>query len=562
MTSAEEILKQVLNNSANSKNIGSADAFRNNYDANNYKWKSNQVDIKTPIKSVIDKSSNNPVLSTALALAAGLILKKGQFFRQGASNMKNFIDGYYAKGISKINKGNLLAKEFYDGTKKSARKLISPELELAKMQTGLEPAIKQSIDELYSAKNILLKNSMSWQPIKKGASGVVGQGLLTDGARSTLTKLDKKIAGEFHNAFALMVRKDGLDVALKSPLAAVIKPLATYKRYAYKGKNTGFNELAKDMNIDDPEVLTTGLGAWNMNLKNAVSKKKLNVANFKLNQTQNQVQDVQFSQQGKLAFLAHEKGLIGKNKDIKKLQQFFIDNGYKDKGRNIFRIGSKKNGQNVVIRKTKKGTTHVQFSPSRKGNFHWGGFNGNIIFPSKGKYKGQMGVFGTDVYDVPFDKLANLRPTPLLNVQSVKYKKVPILKSKETPVYKENNPSRNEYSGNAPKKPILELEEAIAKPYGIKETKAYSPDVEEYFSTINKSPKQRANLKSYTRNTKYWNDAVETYYKHFTKVSQGKATQIEINTFLKAKAQLGLETVGPAIGAATALSIYSNRNKD
>ena len=552
MTEAEKILQQVINKDYTmSKDQGTIEAFRSTLTGSN-----------NPIRQIADvatKSNKNMIISAALMLGAGLVLKNGRLMKNAASNMRNFIDGYYKPGIGKIGKSGLLVKEGIKGTLKGTRKLRDINIDLAKTQTGLEPAIKQSLDEIIGAKNIILKNKVNW------IDGNIA-GKLTDTARASITNLDKKLLGEINNAFALKVRKEGIEAAMKSSLYNVIKPMATYKQYGKASGKGAFNLLAKDMGIKDYEVLNTGLAPWKKGLKNALKTGKLNVANFKINQLQNPVQDIMISKQGKAAFLAYEKGLMKKGASVKKLQQFFVDAGWKPikDSKNRFSIGKGKYEQYITIKKTGKGTTHIQFTPARKGNYHWGGFNGNLVFNEK-LHKGKVGVFGTDVYDVPLDSLGKLRPTTLLNVSNAKYLKVPTIKSKKVPKFTARNKvNTNSYNKKVKEKIVPELEEVKSKKYGIPETKEYSKDVEEYFGIFGKSTKDRAHLSQYTRATKSWNQDVADYYKHYTSVTNGTATRSQILEFNKARAKLGWDVIGPPVVGTAALAAYSvsDRNED
>ena len=532
MTETEKILQQLAN-----KEKGSIDAFRS---------------TAKKASNLATGSTKGMLISSALMLGAGLVLKNGRIMRNAASNMRNYIDGYYKPGIGKFGRAGLLSKEGVKGTLKGGRKLADVNIDLAKTQTGLEPAIKQSLDEIIGAKNIILKNKSNW----------VGGDItnkLTDTARASITTLDKKLLGELNNAFALKVRKEGIEAAMKSPLYNVIKPMATYKQYGKASGKGAFRKLREDMDIRDPEILTTGLSPWKKGLKNALKTGKLNVANFKINQLQNPVQDIMMSKQGKAAFLAYEKGLMKEGTHIGKLQRFFVKAGWKPikDSKNRFSIGKGKYEQFITIKKTGKGTTHIQFTPARKGNYHWGGFNGNLVFNEK-LHKGRVGVFGTDVYDVPLDTLGKLRPTTLLNVSNAKYLKVPTIKSKKVPKFTSpNKVSTNSYNKKV-EKIVPELEDVKTKRYGIKETKEYSKDVEEYFGILGKSTKDRAHLSQYTRATKTWNQDVADYYKHYTSVTNGTATPEQVFAFNKARLKLGLDTIGPpATGMSTLKGISS-----
>ena len=532
MTETEKILQQLAN-----KEKGSIDAFRS---------------TAKKASNLATGSTKGMLISSALMLGAGLVLKNGRIMRNAASNMRNYIDGYYKPGIGKVGQIGLLAREGFKGTSKGFRKLADVNIDLAKTKVGLEPAIKQSLDEIIGAKNIILKNQTNWV-------GGNMAGKLTDTARASITTLDKKLLGELNNAFALKVRKEGIEAAMKSPLYYVIKPMATYKQYGKASGKGAFRKLREDMDIRDPEILTTGLSPWKKGLKNALKTGKLNVANFKINQLQNPVQDIMMSKQGKAAFLAYEKGLMKEGTHIGKLQRFFVKAGWKPikDSKNRFSIGKGKYEQFITIKKTGKGTTHIQFTPARKGNYHWGGFNGNLVFNEK-LHKGRVGVFGTDVYDVPLDTLGKLRPTTLLNVSNAKYLKVPTIKSKEVPKFTSpNKVSTNSYNKKV-EKIVPELEDVKTKRYGIKETKEYSKDVEEYFGILGKSTKDRAHLSQYTRATKTWNQDVADYYKHYTSVTNGTATPEQVFAFNKARLKLGLDTIGPpAAGMATLKGISS-----
>ena len=532
MTETEKILQQLAN-----KEKGSIDAFRS---------------TAKKASNLATGSTKGMLISSALMLGAGLVLKNGRIMRNAASNMRNYIDGYYKPGIGKVGQIGLLAREGFKGTSKGFRKLADVNIDLAKTKVGLEPAIKQSLDEIIGAKNIILKNQTNWV-------GGNMAGKLTDTARASITTLDKKLLGELNNAFALKVRKEGIEAAMKSPLYNVIKPMATYKQYGKASGKGAFRKLREDMDIRDPEILTTGLSPLKKGLKNALKTGKLNVANFKINQLQNPVQDIMMSKQGKAAFLAYEKGLMKEGTHIGKLQRFFVKAGWKPikDSKNRFSIGKGKYEQFITIKKTGKGTTHIQFTPARKGNYHWGGFNGNLVFNEK-LHKGRVGVFGTDVYDVPLDTLGKLRPTTLLNVSNAKYLKVPTIKSKEVPKFTSpNKVSTNSYNKKV-EKIVPELEDVKTKRYGIKETKEYSKDVEEYFGILGKSTKDRAHLSQYTRATKTWNQDVADYYKHYTSVTNGTATPEQVFAFNKARLKLGLDTIGPAAaGMATLKGISS-----
>ena len=539
MTETEKILQQLAN-----KEKGSIDAFRS---------------TAKKASNLATGSTKGMLISSALMLGAGLVLKNGRIMRNAASNMRNYIDGYYKPGIGKVGQIGLLAREGFKGTSKGFRKLADVNIDLAKTKVGLEPAIKQSLDEIIGAKNIILKNQTNWV-------GGNMAGKLTDTARASITTLDKKLLGELNNAFALKVRKEGIEAAMKSPLYNVIKPMATYKQYGKASGKGAFRKLREDMDIRDPEILTTGLSPWKKGLKNALKTGKLNVANFKINQLQNPVQDIMMSKQGKAAFLAYEKGLMKKGASVKKLQQFFVDAGWKPikDSKNRFSIGKGKYEQYITIKKTGKGTTHIQFTPARKGNYHWGGFNGNLVFNEK-LHKGKVGVFGTDVYDVPLDSLGKLRPTTLLNVSNAKYLKVPTIKSKKVPKFTARNKvNTNSYNKKVKEKIVPELEEVKSKKYGIPETKEYSKDVEEYFGIFGKSTKDRAHLSQYTRATKSWNQDVADYYKHYTSVTNGTATRSQILEFNKARAKLGWDVIGPPVVGTAALAAYSvsDRNED
>lgn len=547
MSNSEEILKKVFNNmSKTSQDIGSIDSFRNS-SMEDVTWSPNNDLFKSAGK-VVKKASNNQIFTIAMMLGAGLILKNGRFMKNAASNMRNYLENFYSAGAGKLTKFGLVAKEGLIGASKGTRKLRDVNINLAKQQVGLEPGIKQSLDEIIGAKNTLISNPSNWKD-----GNMLKGGILKDTAYESMKFLDKKLLGEMNNAFALSVRKEGLSSAMQSPLHNVIKPVVSYKKYSKK--SGGFRQLANDMKIKDKEVLTTGLGAWNMGLKNAIKTRRLNVANFKETPLQNATQDIQMSREGTLSFRAYKSGLMKPKTKITDLRNYFISNGYRaTDNKSIFKIGKGASEKSIVIRKTNKGTTHIQFSPSRKTNYHWGGFNGNLVFNDK-LHKGKVGVFGTDVYDIGGDSIVGLRKTPLLNVSNVKEINVPVIKAKKAPVFNDKV-SKNSYNR---KVKIAEesLEEVKSRPYGIKETKEHSQDVEEYFGLLKKAPSNRPDLKRITRLSTDFNNSVNTYYKLYTKVTMGKATPEQLRDFRKAKAILGLEVGGPAAATAVGLGAYS-----
>lgn len=555
MTEAEKILKQALsNNPTTSDDVGSMNAFRNS-SMSDVTWYPDNALFKT-----VDKGANtlskNILTSTALMLGAGLILKNGRFMRSAAGSMRNYIKDFYAKGSSEISKAYLTVKEGVIGASKATRKLQDVNIKLGQQATDLEPGIKQSLDEIIGAKNLILKNPSNWE------KGIMGHGAkLTQSAKESIKHLDKKLLGETNTAYALLTKKHGHEYAKQSPLYDVGKHMFTPKTYSYK-KGEGFKQLADDMKIRDKEVLTTGLSAWNMNLKQAIKKKSLNVLNIKQNQLQNTVSDTIMSREGTLSFLAYEKGLMNPGTKIKDLQKFFLDNGYRaTKNKTIFKIGKGNSEKSIIIRKTKQGTTHIQYSPARKGQYYLGGFSGNLVFNNK-LHKGKVGVFGTDVFDIKGDKLVGLRKTPLLNVSNVKEIKVPVIKSKKPPPIPNDKVKTNSYNKKI-KVAEESLEEVKSKvKYGIKETKEYSQDVEEYFGLLNKSPKNRPHLRQYTASSSDYNNALKSYYKLYTKVTMGKATPQQRKEFNMAKAMLGIEITKPAAITATALGAYSMLRKD
>ena len=163
MTESEKILQQIVNKDWNmSKDEGTIDAFRDT-NMSNANWYP-EAKVFKGIGNIAEKatgSGKGALISAAMMLGAGLILKNGRIMRNAASNMRNYIDGYYASGISTLGKVGLLAKEGIKGTGKGFRKLADVNIDLAKTKVGLEPAIKQSVDEIIGAKNLILKNKVN-----------------------------------------------------------------------------------------------------------------------------------------------------------------------------------------------------------------------------------------------------------------------------------------------------------------------------------------------------------------------------------------------------------------
>ena len=103
MTETEKILQQLAN-----KEKGSIDAFRS---------------TAKKASNLATGSTKGMLISSALMLGAGLVLKNGRIMRNAASNMRNYIDGYYKAGIGKVGQIGLLAREGFKGTSKGFRKL-------------------------------------------------------------------------------------------------------------------------------------------------------------------------------------------------------------------------------------------------------------------------------------------------------------------------------------------------------------------------------------------------------------------------------------------------------
>jgi len=375
-----------------------------------------------------------------------------------------------------------------------------------------------------------------------------------------------------HNAFAQQVKIHGLKKAKKMDLYNLIKGEAEYFKYGKGPSAEGAKtKLFKDLGLKDSEVGNIALSKWNKNLPEILKGHvkgvdSINIAKFRHSAMQPSVRNTQFSSQAKIAFLAHEAGLMNKGKSLKGLADFFHKRGYGEeiikKAHNHYIVKGKTYVAN--LHKTQKGSVLVNFSPAGKSNYHWGGFNGNLVFNETAKHqRGKVGIFGTDVYDIEIlkmqgDKLANFRKTPLLNVQTVKYKDVPIINPDKVPKrFVQRKPREvKKYNRKVFNDEKLQSEMdniSSTGKYGAKQYKEISPEAKQRFELLNRPTFKRAKtlpggaiedyrgpLSTYTRHTVRWNKAVEDYYKLYTKSMNQTLTPMERAKFISTRSLLGL----------------------
>ena len=525
--------------------------------------------IKTGAESIKSSSkiaSENP-FSASLAFSLGMTALLG---RRGltrvAQNMQQMINGFYGKGVGQLGKLGAFGKEALRGTIPATRQQFNQRLHRAGKEFGFSSGQKQDLDRVFEGYHKVMVNPKSWT---KGTPHIGG---LTESAAKEITALGKQELGIMHNAFAQLVKTKGIRKAKQSKLYDLIKNEATYEKYGIGGKGKA-PKLFKDMGIDDPEVGNIALSKWKMQLPKTLKTKNINIANFRHSAMQKSAIDAQFSSQAKIAFLAHEKGLMKKGAHLDKLGRYFQKRGYGNlvsKSNNYMTLEGKT--YRVSLHKTKQGSTLVNFSPSRKSNYHWGGFNGNLVF-NEGKRKGKVGIFGTDVYDLtagglPGEKFVQFRKTPLLNVQNVKYKDVPIINKDKIPKTwvqrKPKNVKRyNRSVFNQPTKAETPQTE-YSKKYGVKETQEFSPYAKERFDVLDRPtagrvkplksgaiPDTRDGLGSYTRLGLEWNKNVKRFYELYTASMKRTLNPVEQAKFISLKTLLGI-----AGGATVAAPFY------
>ena len=522
------------------------------------------------IESGSNIASKNP-FSTSLAFSIGLSALMG---RRGltriAQNMQQMINGFYGKGVGQLGKLGAFGKEALRAGAPATRQQFNQRLHRAGKEFGFSSGQKQDLDRVFEGYHKVMVNPKSWT---KGTPHVGG---LTESAAKEITALGKQELGIMHNAFAQLVKTDGIRKAKQSKLYDLIKNEATYEKYGVGGKGK-LTKLFKDMDIDDPEVGKIALNKWNQGLvgklKGVDKINSINVANFRHSAMQKSAIDAQFSSQAKIAFLAHEKGLMKKGAHLDKLGRYFQKRGYDNlvsKSNNHMTLEGKT--YKVSLHKTKQGSTLVNFSPSRKSNYHWGGFNGNLVF-NEGKRKGKVGIFGTDVYDLtagglPGEKFVQFRKTPLLNVQNVKYKNVPIINKDKIPkTWVQRKPKNvkkyNRSVFNQPTKAETPQTE-YSKKYGVKETQEFSPYAKERFDVLDRPtagrvkplksgaiPDARDGIGSYSRLGLQWNKNVKRFYELYTKSMQQPLNPVEQAKFNSLRGLLGI-----AGGATVGVPLY------
>jgi len=531
------------------------------------------------IKASSKLASENP-FSASLAFSLGMTALLG---RRGltrvAQNMQQMINGFYGKGVGQLGKLGAFGKEALRAGAPATRQQFNQKLHRAAKEFGFSSGQKQDLDRVFEGYHKVMVNPKSWT---KGTPHIGG---LTESAAKEITALGKQELGIMHNAFAQLVKTKGIRKAKKSELYNLIKNEATYEKYGVGGKGKA-SKLFSDMGIKDSEVGNIALGKWKMDLPKTLKTNNVNVANFRHSAMQKSAIDAQFSSQAKIAFLAHEKGLMNQGKSLKGLANFFHKRGYGEeiikKSSNHYIVKGKTYVANLHRTKN-KGSILVNFSPARKSNYHWGGFNGNLVFneTTKHGHKGKVGIFGTDVYDLtagglPGEKFVQFRKTPLLNVQNVKYKDVPIINKDKIPKTwvqrKPRNVKRyNRGIFNQPTKAETPQTE-YSKKYGTKETQEFSPYAKERFDVLDRPtagrvkplksgaiPDARDGLGSYTRLGLEWNKNVKRFYELYTASMQRTLNPVEQAKFISLKALLGI--AGGATVAAPFYGAYKSYNQ-
>ena len=474
--------------------------------------------------------------------------------RLGA-NMRNFIEGFYGRGVGKSRKvGKLVKEAFIKALPRGSQQLRSIGLHRGYHQAGLAPGIKRDLDAINQSRITLLTNPQSWE------DGVIHSGKLIKKAGMEMRFLAKKETGAVYNAFANLARVKGVHHAMKTPLYThVVKNYAPVKTYLKHGRYNTVKTLKTDLGVLDDEVFTTALGKHGLVTSGGkLLHNKINIQNFRHMNLQNATRDIQFTNQAKLAFLAHEKGLIKDTKSLKSLQKFYEKAGYKVVSKNYSpnNMVLKSHNWSVHLKKTKNNTTLLSYSPSGKSQFHWGGFSGHVTFNDKLQGKGIMGVFGTDKYDVIGAEALEktfLRKTPLLNVQSVKYKTVPIIKEKEIVQLKKSIDSKDVVSVSRAQKSKAKFDKQKKEfekthKYSYKEESPYS---KEFYSLptrptrvpVSKAAEDvqlRAHWRYYSPAPMKYTQDVGSYYKLYTKIVNKNYTASELSEFMRARSRLGL----------------------
>lgn len=514
--------------------------------------------------------SKNHLLNIMLGLGAGAVLFRGRAFQRIAGNMQQMIKGFYDKG--KFSKAGSFLREAGKGTGPATRQVFNQRLSRAYKEYGFGAGQKKDLDRIFKGYSMVLNNPKSWVGHRMNVTSinnVLTNPKLTEEAAKQITFLGKQELGVMHNAFAQQVKIHGIDKAKKGPLYNLIKHEAKYMKFGKGPSAEGAkNKFYESIGLKDPEVGKIALGKWNQGLVPKLrgihkDAKSINVANFRHSAMQKSAIDTQFSSQAKIAFLAHEAGLMNKGKHLKGLADFFHKRGYGEalikKSDNHYIVKGKT--YVVNLHKTQKGSTLVNFSPARKSNYHWGGFNGNLVFNETAKHqRGKVGIFGTDVYDIEImklkgDKWANFRKTPLLNVQDVKYKTVPIINPDKVPKkFVQRKTSLNKHYNTKlfnDEKLESQYQQIVDKgKYGVKDYQSISPYAEERFKTLAKPTKGRLKggaivdargpLHAYTRHSAKFNKAVEDYYKLYTTSMKRDLTVMEQAKFAATRAMLGL----------------------
>ena len=526
------------------------------------------ANFENQIKSTGNWVEKNPILSTMLGLGSIALLGKGRAFQRIATSMQQMIPNFYGQGVGKLGKMGAFSNEFFRGVKPATQQVFNQKLTRAYKKYGFGAGQKKDLDRIFKGYSMVLRDRNSWinknMGVWRDSKGVLQNPKLTEEAAKQITFLGKQELGIMHNAFAQQVKIHGLAKAKKMDLYNLIKHEANYTKYGVGGAGK-MTKLFKDMGIEDAEVGKIALKKWNQGLVPKLKgvhkgSKSINIANFRHSAMQKSAIDAQFSSQAKIAFLAHEAGLMKKGAHLEKLGRFFQKRGYGklvDSSKNHMVLEGKT--YKVSLHKTKQGSTLVNFSPSRKSNYHWGGFNGNLVF-NETKRKGQVGIFGTDVYDIEImklkgDKWANFRKTPLLNVQNVKYKKVPIINPDKVPKNWVQRSPRKETVYNKKlfndDKLNAQLDDIVdTGKYGIAETQAFSPYAKERFGMLSRPTKGRLKggaiedargpMSAYSRHSVKFNKAVEDYYRLYTESMKRPLNPLEKAQFIASRTALGI----------------------